>query len=479
MSTVQHITKNTAVLYAAYIIAAILGLVLIIYVARILGDVTYGKFTFAIVFTGFFGIVTNLGMNEIIIREVARDKSKASKYLGNVAILRIILSAIVFALIVIVINLLNYPPDIVVAVYIFGVYTIITSLANIFRVTFRAFERMEYEASVNVLERVITTSLGLLVLFMGFGLIELACVFLIASITNLFLSYLLCAGKFARPKFEIDLGFWKETIKVAIPFSLSNIFVLIYVRIDIVMLSVMKGDAVVGWYNAAYNLVLSFEPIVFVFMAALFPIMSRFYISSEESLRVVYEKSFKYLVLLGLPISVGGMVLASRIIPFLFGGLFANSIVALQILIWNCLLLSMCRPMLYLLGSINRQGSMALISGIGALINVGLNLLLIPRWSYIGAGITTLVTGTLVTIASWYVASKYFYTLPIHKIMANPLIASIIMGAIVYWLTQTTTMNLLWLIVLGAVLYLILLYLTRAFSKDDIDLLKQIIKPSW
>lgn len=479
MSTVQRIAKNTAVLYAAYIIAAILGLVLTIYVARILGDVTYGKFTFVIIFTGLFGVLTNLGMNVIIIREVARDKSKASKYLGNIAILRIILAVIVLALIVIVINAMDYPPDTVTAVYIFGGYTIITSLANIFRVTFRAFERMEYEAGVNVLERVITTSLGLLVLAMGFGLIELAYVFLIASTINLFLSYWLCAGKFARPKFEIDLGFCKETIKIAIPFSLSNIFVLIYLRIDTVMLSVMKGDAVVGWYNAAYNLVRGFEPMVFVFMTALFPIMSRFFISSEESLKITYEKSFKYLVLVGLPISVGGMVLASRIIPFLFGGEFANSIIALQILIWDCLLLCMYRPILYLLGSINRQGSMALIGGIGALINVGLNLLLIPRWSYIGAGITTLVTEVLVTTASWYVASKYFYRLPIHKIMAKPLIASVVMGAVVYWLSQATTMNLLWLIVLGAVLYLSLLYLTRAFSKDDIDLLKQIVRPSW
>lgn len=479
MSTVQRIAKNTAVLYAAYITAAILGLVLTIYVARILGDVTYGKFTFAIIFAGFFGILTNLGMNAIIIREVARDKSKASKYLGNIVILRIILAVIVLALIVVVINAMDYPPDTVTAVYIFGGYTIITSLANIFRVTFRAFERMEYEAGVNVLERVITTSLGLLVLVMGFGLIELAYVFLIAGIINLFLSYWLCAGKFARPKFEIDLGFWKETIKIAIPFSLSNIFVLIYVRIDTVMLSVMKGDAVVGWYNAAYNLVLGFEPIVFVFMTALFPIMSRFFISSEESLKITYEKSFKYLVLVGLPISVGGMVLAGRIIPFLFGGEFINSIVALQILIWDCLLLCMYRPILYLLGSINRQGSMALIGAIGALINVGLNLLLIPRWSYIGAGITTLITEVLVTIASWYVASKYFYRLPMHKIMAKPLIASIVMGAIVYWLSQATTINLLWLIVLGVVSYLALLYLTKALSKDDIALLKQIIRPGW
>jgi O-antigen/teichoic acid export membrane protein len=473
MSTVQRIAKNAAVLYGAWIVGAILSLVLTVFVARILGDAIYGKYTFALVFTGLFGILTNLGMNELLIREVARDKSKASKYLSNVAILRIILSTIVLVLIATTINLMNYPPDTVTAVYIFGGYTVITSLAAIFRVTFRAFERMEYEAGINALERIITTSSGLLVLFLGFGLVELAYVFLAASVVNLILSFLICAKRFAKPKLEVDLDFWKESLKVAFPFMLSNIFVMIYVRIDTVMLSVMVGDAAVGWYNAAYNLVLAFEPIVFVFMTAVFPVMSRFFISSEESLKVTYEKSFKYLIILGLPISVGGMILAHRIIPFLFGVEFANSIIALQILIWDCLLLSMYRPILYMLGSINRQGTMALIGGIGALINVGLNFLLIPRFSYVGAGVTTLITESMVTVASWYAISRYFYRLPIHKIMAKPLIASIAMGVIIYICSQTTSLNLGLLIVLGAALYFAILYLIRAFSSEDIALFKQ------
>lgn len=476
MSTVQRIAKNAITLYAAWIVGVILSLVLTVFVARILGDVIYGKYTFALVFTGFFGVLTNLGTDVVLIREVARDKSKATKYLGNFVVIRLILSAIVLALIALTINLMNYPWDTIIAVYIFGGYTIITSLTAIFRVTFRAFERMEYEALINVLGRIITTSLGLLVLFMGFGLIELAYVFLVASIVNLILSVLICAKRFAKLKLEIDLDFWKKSIKIAIPFSLSNIFVMVYVRIDTIMLSIMKGDAVVAWYNAAYNLVLTFEPIVFVFMTTVFPLMSRLFISSEESLRVIYEKSFKYLILLGLPISVGGMVLAGKIIPFLFGAEFTNSIIVLQILIWDCLLLCMYRPIMYLLGSINRQGTMALIGLGGAAVNVGLNLLLIPRFSYVGAGITTLVTESLVTAVSWYAVSKYFYRLPVHKIMVKPLIASVVMGAIVYFCSQVTSMSLALLIVLGAAVYFILLYLIRAFSEDDRSLFQEVVR---
>ena len=80
MNTVQTIAKNTGVLFVANIITSILSLILVIYIARYLGDVIYGKYSFALVFTGMFGVLTNLGMDQLIIREVARDKSKASKY---------------------------------------------------------------------------------------------------------------------------------------------------------------------------------------------------------------------------------------------------------------------------------------------------------------------------------------------------------------------------------------------------------------
>lgn len=476
MNTVQRIAKNTVVLYAARIASSLFSLLLTVCITRMLGDSTFGKYSFAIVFAGLFSILTNLGMNELLIREVAKNKIKANKYLGNILVIRLILIAIVFALIVIVINLMNYPADTMVAVYLFGISTLLASLSAIFRVTFRAFEQMGWEAVSTIIERAATFLLSLLVLLSGLSLIGLAYASLIGSIINLFFTVLICVKRFVKPKIEIDLHFWKEMVKTAIPFSLSNVFVMLYVRIDTIMLSVMKGDSAVGLYSAAYNLVLAFEPIVFAFMSSVFPVMSRMFISSEDSLKVVYEKSCKYLLIIGLPICMGGMILSNRIILFLFGENFVGSIIALQILIWNCLLLCLYKPMLYLLCSINKQNQMALIGGMGALINIGLNLILIPRFSYVGAGITTIITEFLITAASWYAISKYLYRLSIHKIIIKPLIASITMSVIVYWLSQNILTNLPLLIISGAILYIFFLHLIGGFSEEDKRLFKQVIR---
>ncbi|MFC1915614.1 flippase [Chloroflexota bacterium] len=476
MSTVQRIAKNTLVLYVAHIVTALLSAVLVVFIARILGAANYGVFSFAIVFTSLFGILTNLGMNELIIREVARDKDKASKYSGNTVVMRLILSVIVIALIITTINLMNYPRETVLVVSIFGFYTILTSLAAIFRVTFRAFERMEYEALVSVIAKLISFSLGMAVLFAGYGVVQLAFVFLFAGVAELLISFLICVAKFARPRLEADWGFWKQSLRISFPFILSNAFTLIYIRIDTVMLSKMKGDAVVGWYNAAYNLVLALEPVVFLFMTAVFPVMAQLFISSKESLKMSYEKSFKYLLILGLPMSVGLVALADRIILFLYAEGFTPSITALQIVGWYLLLVCMSRPILYLLVSINRQGWMAFIAGMGAFANIGLNLLLIPPLSYVGAAIATIATQSLVIVISWLVAARYLFKLPVHRIILKPLIASVLMGGIVYQLNQVAEVNLFLLITLGAVLYFVLIWLMKTFSAEDKELLRQVIK---
>ena len=473
MNTVQRIAKNTAALFAAQFVVAILSLALSIFIARSLGAVIFGKYSFALAFTAIFAVFSDLGYNTLLIRDIARDKSQASKYLNNVISMRALLSLIIFALIVITINVIGYPADTKNVVYLFGIYTLVVSFSGVFKVTFRAFEKMEYDAGITIFANIIRVSLGLLVLLLGYGLIELALVFLFSGVFDVLFSFLVCERRFVKPKLELDFEFWKSTIKIALPLSMLSIFGLIYVRIDTVMLSMMKGDAVVGWYNAAYNLVLGFKPIPSLFLNAIFPLMSYYYVSSIDSLKVAYEKASKFLLILGLPLAVGITLLADRIIPILYGEQFYPSIIALQILAWELLLIFLYGPLGNVLVSTNKQNQMATVAGIGALLNVILNLILIPPLSYIGAAIATIITGTFLFGVYFYLVSKQLHTLFLHKLIAKPLIACLVMGLFIYF---CTAMNLFIIIFLSIVLYFVALYLIGGFSKEDIDLVRQVFK---
>jgi O-antigen/teichoic acid export membrane protein len=472
MSTVKRIAKNTLVLTVADVFSKVLSLILIAYLARFLGDVGFGKYSFAFSFTALFMVLTDLGLSTLTVREVARDKSRAAEYLGNIGFIKILLSLLTFALIFIAINFMQYPPDTRIAVYILGVYWILTSFVQFFRSIFRAFEQMEYEALTTIIERIIAVSLGLLVLFSGYGLIEFVLVLLFAGVVNAIISFFIVVRNFTKPKFEIDLEFWKHLIKEGLPFGVVFIFITLYFKIDITMLSLMKGDAAVGWYYASVAMIEALTFIPAIFMISLFPVISRFFVSSKESLVLAYEKSFKYLFILGLPIAVGTTLLADRFVLFIYGGDFVNSIISLKILSWALLFIFLNYLLGAVLRSIDRQTLNAYISGIAVFLNISLNLFLIPKFSYIGAAVSTALTEGFVLFLYFYYISKFVCRLSLHKIIIKPLIASLTMGFFVYSLGE---INLILLVPIATAFYFGSLYIIKGFHKDDIELFRQIL----
>ena len=473
MNTIQTIAKNTGALTLMHIVTMILGLIFTVSLARCFGDVAFGKYSFALAFTALFAVLMDLGFNQLTIREVARDKTLAKKYMGNILIIKLFLSLIFFALIFAAVNLMQYPADTKTIVYIFGAYTVLSSFGGLFRAVFHAFEKMEYESLLTIIQQVIVVSIGLTLLFLGYNLIQVVSVFLLGGVINVVFSLIVTVKKFVKPEFEVDFAFWKTSIINAIPFGLTAIFVIIYVRIDTVMLSMMVGDAPVGWYNAAVTLILGLTFIPGVFLGAVFPVFSRFYTSSIDSLKNAYEKAFKYLFIILFPIAVGTTLLADKFILVIYGEQFIHSIIALQILIWWNVLGALNWLLGTVLLSINKQKLFAVSTGIGAILNVVLNLFLIPIMSYVGASITTIITEIILFVLLFYFVSTYLYRLPLLKVTTKTIVAGIVMGIGIYYIQS---FNVLMVVAIAIVIYFLALAALGGISKEDITLIKGGIK---
>jgi O-antigen/teichoic acid export membrane protein len=473
MDVIQRIAKNTSVLMIGQIIITILSVIISVAIARDFGDVIFGKYSYALAFTAFFTAFLDLGYDTLLIRDVARDKTKADKYMNNAFSIRVLFSIIIFIFIVITINFGEYPSDTKILLYLLGIYGIIISLSNVFKVTFRAFENMEYEAAIKIITNFIRVCLGLLMLIMGYGLIEIILMFLFTALLDLLVSFLICYKKFAKLKIEFDLDFFKKTIKIALPLGMLPVFSLIYVRIDTIMLEVMKGDAVVGWYNAAYNLTYGFKPIPQLFMTALLPLTSYYYVFSKDTLKNIYEKSFKYLLILGLPLALGLTLLGDKIILFFYGEQYTNSIIAIQILAWDVLLIFLYGCSAFILVSTDKQNKMMLIAASTALLNIVLNIFLIPTYSYVGSAIATIIAEGFLLASYIYLNGRYLHMIPIHKIVVKPIFASGAMGLFIYYFNN---INLFLIIIISVIIYFVVLYLLNGFSKEDISLFRKIIK---
>ena len=474
MNTVQRIAKNTAVLLAATIISKVLSFFYVMYTTRYLGAEGFGVLSFALAFTGIFGVFADLGLSPLTVREVARDKSLAKKYLNNIGVMKAILVTITFALIAIAINLLGYPEQTIKVVYLISLSVVFNSFTGMFYSIFRAFEKMEYQSLGQILNSILMLVGAVFAINRGFSVIGFASLYFLISVFALVYSFVISIWKFAKPKLEVDWSFWRPTIKEALPFGLTGAFITIYLWTDSVMLSLMKGDEVVGWYNAAYRVILILLFIPSAFNGAVFPLMSRFYVSSKNSLKFMFEKHFKYMLIIGFPIGIGITLLADRIVLLIFGAEYMPSVIALQILTWAIVFIFARTAFERVLESANRQIIITEVFGGCALLNVILNLILIPKYSYIGAAVATLITDFSVFVIIFVWSLKIGYSIPnkqLIEVISKVISASLLMGVFIEYFRDQ---NLLIIVFTVIIIYFGIILLIKGLDKDDIRLFKKL-----
>ena len=473
MSTVQKVAKNTGIVIVGDLVFKIISLIVVIYLARYLGTVGFGKYSFVFAYLAFFNIITDLGLQQILVREMARDVSIAPKLIGNAYIIRSILAAFSIVLSMIVISFMSYPTDTTICIYIATFTLLFISFSDFYATIFQANLRMEYNIVAKLTFKILSAGLILWIIFVLQGtLTQIILVLVFSEMVKTLINYSF-SRKFVRPKFEIDFGLWKYLFKECLPLALSSVIWVIYHQTDKVMLSLMMGDAPVGIYSAAYGLCNPFLIIPGALMISLFPLMSTYFKSSKEKLIKSYTLGNKYLLIVMLPIAIGVTLLSNKIILLIYGTEFIYSTTVLQILIWSIVFGSVNSVLLNLLVSINRQKLNTWSMSICAIVNVVLNLILIPILSYNGAAIATVATNVVLLIASFYFVSKYLQVLPMHKIMVKPVISGLVMGAFVYYFID---FNVFLLVPLAAMIYLVTLLALKTFTMEDIDIVKKIMK---
>ena len=394
MSHARTLARNTAFLLVATLFTNLAAFVWNVYLARYLGTAGFGILSTALALTGIFSILADLGIGTYITREIARNPGGARELvaagLGN----RIILSCIVFVLILLFpLTGLYSGTAAAVIVFIAG-YMLLTSFSSFFNSIFQGFQRMEYQTVWNILNSLFILVGVLAVVWLGGSVVQVAVAYLIAAALSLVYS----AATFTRRFFTPGLSFSRDMIREAIPFGITSVFSLIYFWIDSVMLSLMKGDVSVGLYNAPYRLLTVIASLYGVYLTAVFPVMSRFHVESEDSLRFTYMRSLKYLIIIAVPLIFTVFTLAGPLIELIFSAKYLESVPALRVLIIATAFMFINGVSSSLLGSANRQITVTRITGVAALFNVTLNLALIPRFDFMGASVATVITEALMTL---------------------------------------------------------------------------------
>lgn len=475
MNSVQRIAKNTFFLTFMNIIVLLLGVIFNVVIARYFGDVDFGKYTFSISFAALFAIVINWGLNQLSIREIAREKSNANSHLVNALLIKFCLSIIYLSIICVTTNLIGYSNDTKNLVYIFALYTILLSFGDSYKAIFHAFEKMQYSSVLKIIEKLLIVVLGLLLLYLGFDLEKIIMVYLFAGSLSLILGHVITIKKFINLKVDIDFDLCKKLIVAAIPIGFFAMFLAINNKVDIVMLSIIKNNSTVGWYGAANTLILALYFIPTSFVNSIFPFFSKIDSNSNNSLKTAYEISLKYLLIIAVPIVFGTIGLASKIILLTYGIQYVNSILALQILIVSIIPIFIHNLIGTLILAINKERKAVLMWAVCALTNVVLNVFLIPNYGHIGAAITTVISETILCAQFFYFISNNFHRISLHKFFIKPMLGSTIM---IIFLYSNPNLNLIFSIIISVIIYFLTLIFLKTFTNYDRSLFKKVFAKS-
>lgn len=474
MSHIKRVAKNTTLLFFSTVLSYILVFFATLYTARYLGAEGFGVLSFALAFSSIFVVFMDLGLSTLTVREVARENSLANKYVGNISVIKFVLSIITFLFVVLFVNLVGYSQQVSNVVYIITLSTIIGSYNTMFYSIFQAYENMEYQSFGIIMNSSFMLLIIFLIIFYELDILAFAFAYIAVNMIILLYCVVIYVLKFSLPKIEIDRSFWKPTIMAALPLSLTILFSTIAFKVDSVLLSMIIGNLAVGYYTAPYKIIEALIFVPSVLSMVIYPVMAKFHVSSRQSLINSYKKSIKFLIILGLPLTVGIFSLADQIIILFYGIEFSPSIPALQILIWEIPLVFLTYTFGTFLVSINKQNLSLKITFICMVVNIVLNLLLIPKFSFLAASFVTVLSELVAFVLCFSYLSKLIFKVNLGAYILKPVIASIVLGLFLYFLHLDVFLS----IVIGTFLYFGVLIGLKTFSEDDKTLIKQIIQRS-
>lgn len=407
-STKQTVFKNTFWLSIGTGINKLLGLLLLIYVARILGVTEYGKFSFALAFISLFVIFQDFGLPTIITREYARNETEKNKEeFYSVLSLKILLSIATFIIILAGSFFITADPQIRHIILILTLFSLINGFNVVFYAFFQARQKMEYQTWLETLQYLLITGLGFFILFRFPSVENLSYGYLIASLVSLISVLIFFNIKIFNLKISWHSSIWWKFLMMSWPLALSGLFGALYAYIDSVMMGYWGMITETGWYNAAYRIIFITLIPMGIISGSFYPVLSKFFKDSKEKLQKTWDIQLELMILFALPLMVGGIVLASRIIYSFYSSIFSPSIPAFQILIVMAGLIFLSRPFSDVMVACNQQKKTFWITLFGALVNIILNLILIPKYSLYGAAVATVITYIVILLMNIWLTTKF------------------------------------------------------------------------
>jgi O-antigen/teichoic acid export membrane protein len=502
LTATRKIAKNTVLLTLGLMSGRFLSLLVLEKMTPLLGTEGIGIWGFATDITTILLVVSRFGLDTLLTREVTRSKARTLPLLWAALRIRLGMGAICYIFLLIFSSGPGFTELKTTVVLLTGLAIFIEASAMACDSVFQAHEKVEYQSLGQLVSAVSYFGIAWWALEAGHGLLGVVWANLISRILRLLVMAPLMFLKtgpwrWRDPEAEEKLGpapgVWALT-RMGWPVFLSTTFGIVYNKVDTVMLSTMLGDAVTGIYVLGHRALDVMLILPNLFGTALFPTMARYSFESSEDARRLGERSLRFLLAAMVPFTLFLTLTAGPIIGIFSDGDagFADSAHVMMIVIWGLPLQAANIIFNRLLMAAELERTFKWIALYSMLANVVLNVFLIPRYSYYGASIATILALTISFLMHLHYLRGTGYMPSLVKPVLGPVAGTIGGWALVVglcrvvlpqWQVSWLSMPLdrgwgpfLVVTLLAGAAYLGALVLMRVVKKDDLALLAQILK---
>ena len=477
MTYTKAVAANTIVQIVGRIIITAISLVTIGILTRYLGVFGFGQLQTVFAYLAMFTVLADLGFFFIIVRDISTLNSQKEKidFIGNALTIRIIAAFIVYSIAVIVGYFIYKEPIIFWGIVFLSFSFFALTVQNTIIAVFQSVFRMDKTVIADLIGKVAILGLVIYAMSIDKGMIGVYLSYIIGSLLNLAVAISM-ANRILPIRLKFDFKVSRKILSESAPMGLAVILSTLYFKIDSVMLSLMKGSFDVGIYSVPYKIIEVILVVPAIFANTILPIYSRYFREKDERLGFSLQKVFDGLALMAIPVVFGLIALAKPIINIIGGDEFLTassisilgsaitSITALKILAMAVGLAFISQAFSYLISAGGYQRKLILPNLLFLIFNLTANFILIKIWSYFAAAWITVATEILVVSTMVILVKRYFNL----KVNIFKVAKMLFAGIIMYLAIATLATNLIFSIIIGAAIYLFIVFTTKAITKQDI-----------
>ena len=478
MKTLLELLRDSALSVVFHVAPRFANVFIFILIGRLAGPDQAGVFALA---TTYLLIITTVmrGLDDLLIRQVAREPDRSASYLANFLLLRLVLAVILYAaLVTVVLGVFNYAATTAIPIIVLALSVLPDSLGFVAQSVMLGQRRFGPPAAILGTANLFKLIVGAVVFMRGGSLIDIAWIWFIGSglaMVGLIATVLRQVGGLRHTDW-LNFAPLKDHWRTALSFTAITVLATLDSQTDTILLSVFRSETEVGWYAAATTITFSLFILAQAYRFSVYPLMTRYAQRAPDKLAVLFHKSIHYVAVISMPLVVGVMILALPILLFVYGVKFAPAAPILQVLIISLLFFFLAEPCNRIMLVNDRQRVMLIILAISASTNVALNLLLIPRFGAVGAGFSRSCS------ASIYFIVIYLYI--VRDLVSPAALSGIARVTISTGLMAAVTLSMLSFhiiinVMVSACAYLGFLWLTKAIPTEDRRLVRQYISEKF